>query len=161
VEKIKAIYFSIHRYVRIGLISSIIAFLFFHFLLDSILTYANDFLLNSSVIFLASFDPIFNGSRIHFSQDPELDTLLTALLGICSISVIIVSVMYYLRLKLNNFKQLAPNSDYSLNKESWTFQILTLLKKKWIFLSLSMIIFIIVMLSLSNLFFSSVNNFRL
>jgi hypothetical protein len=92
-----------------------------------------------------------NGSSLLLFQDPELATLLFSLFIISIFSVILVSLFNYLRFKLYNLKEWGSDSNDYVNKKSWIFQIILLLKKRWILISLSMIIYVIALLSLQSL----------
>jgi len=154
-KKLKIKFLRIFRYVKIGLVSTIIAALFFYYFLDHILNYANDIFFNASLLFLVSFDPLSNGSR-----DPESTIILSFLLGACLFSLILVFIFYYLRYKLIDIDHLKPDSDDQINTRFWIFKNLFLFKKRWLLLSLILVIFIIAVLSLQNLLFPAANNFR-
>ncbi|MDR3666284.1 MAG: hypothetical protein P4L35_05530 [Ignavibacteriaceae bacterium] len=139
------------RNIKIGLVSSFISGLFFYYLLDSIVSYEDNILINTSLLFSASLDPLINGSGLFFSHDPELYSLLFFLLGICSFSAIVVISFYLLRFKLKKLLQWGSDSEDHLNKKSWIFQIILQVKNRWVLISLSLIIFIIAVLTLRNL----------
>jgi hypothetical protein len=142
---------DIFRNIKIGLISSGIAAIFFYYSLDTIIYFEDNILINNSGLFLSSVNPLMNGSSLLLFQDPELATLLFSLFIISIFSVILVSLFNYLRFKLYNLKEWGSDSNDYVNKKSWIFQIILLLKKRWILISLSMIIYVIALLSLQSL----------
>jgi hypothetical protein len=154
-KKLKIKFLKIFRYVKIGLVSTIIAALFFYYFLDPILNYTNDILFNASLLFLVSIDPLINGSR-----DADSTIILSLLLGVCLFSVIMVFIFYYLRFKLIDIKHLKPDPDDKTNNRFWIFKNVFLFKKRWLLLSLILVIFIIAVLSLQNLLFPAANNLR-
>ena len=150
----------INNNIKIGIISSIIAALFFYYILDPIQDILNNILIKGSLLFFAYMGPLFDGTNLHIPQNPEIDTSLFYFIGICSISLILISIIYFSENKLDDKEPEKFNpGDSFKNKILRLFQNMLLFTRRWFIISLTMIIFLIAIITIYSFLFPAAKFF--